>query len=67
MIQETKPDVVIVTTTDCFDEKYIVRALKLGCNVISEKPIAINAEQCQHIAEAENHSGTCEIITLAST
>ena len=57
MIQETKPDLVIVTTTDCFHEKYIVRALELGCNVISEKPIAINAEQCQHITDAENRTG----------
>jgi predicted dehydrogenase len=57
MIQETKPDVVIVTTTDCFHEKYIVRALELGCNVITEKPVAIDAEQCQRIADAENRSG----------
>lgn len=57
MIQETKPDVVIVTTTDCFHEKYIVRALELGCNVISEKPIAISTEQCQRIADTENRTG----------
>ena len=57
MISETKPDIVIVTTTDCFHEKYIVRALELGCDVISEKPIAITAEQCQHIADTENRTG----------
>jgi predicted dehydrogenase len=57
MIQETKPDIVIVTTTDCFHEKYIVRALELGCDVISEKPIAIGAEQCQRIADTENRTG----------
>ena len=57
MIQEAKPDIVIVTTTDCFHEKYIVRALELGCNVISEKPIAINAEQCQRITDTENRTG----------
>lgn len=57
MVQETKPDIVIVTTTDCFHEQYIVRALELGCNVISEKPLAISAEQCQRIADAENRTG----------
>jgi predicted dehydrogenase len=57
MIQETRPDIVIVTTTDCFHEKYIVRAMELGCNVISEKPIAITAEQCQRIADTENRTG----------
>ncbi len=57
MISETMPDIVIVTTTDCFHEQYIVRALELGCNVISEKPIAINASQCQRITDAENRTG----------
>ncbi len=57
MIQETKPDIVIVTTPDCFHGKYIIRAMELGCDVISEKPIAIDAEQCQRIADAENRTG----------
>lgn len=57
MVQESKPDIVIVTTPDCFHEKYIVRALELGCNVITEKPIAINAEQCQRITDTENRTG----------
>lgn len=57
MIHETSPDMVLVTTTDCFHEKYIVRALELGCDVISEKPIAITAQQCQHIADTENSTG----------
>jgi len=57
MIRETKPDVVIVTTTDCFHEKYIVRAMELGCDVISEKSIAIDADQCQRIADAEVRTG----------
>jgi predicted dehydrogenase len=57
MIRGAKPDIVIVTTTDCFHEKYTVRALELGCDVISEKPIAIDADQCQRIADAESKSG----------
>jgi predicted dehydrogenase len=57
MIKETRPDVVIVTTTDCFHEKYIVRAMELGCDVISEKSIAIDADQCQRIADTEASTG----------
>jgi predicted dehydrogenase len=57
MITETKPDIVIVTTIDSFHEKYIVQALELGCDVISEKPIATEADQCQRIADAENRTG----------
>ena len=57
MIKETRPDVVIVTTTDCFHEKYTVRAMELGCDVISEKSIAIDADQCQRIADTEAKTG----------
>jgi predicted dehydrogenase len=62
MIRETRPDIVIVTTTDCFHEKYTVRAMELGCNVISEKPIAIDADQCQRIADAESRTGRKVIV-----
>jgi len=62
MIRETQPDIVIVTTTDCFHEKYIVRAMELGCNVITEKPIAIDADQCQRITDTENRTGKKVIV-----
>ena len=54
---ETKPDAVIVTTIDGFHEKYIVRSHEPGCNVISEKPTTISAEQCQRITETECRTG----------
>lgn len=57
MINEQKPDVVIVTTTDCHHVDYIVRALELGCDVISEKPIATEADQCQRILDVEQKTG----------
>jgi predicted dehydrogenase len=57
MINETKPDMVIVTTPDSLHEKYIVRSLELGCDVISEKSISTTAEQCQRIIDTENRTG----------
>ena len=57
MINETKPDIILVTTPDSFHEKYIIRALELGCEVISEKSIATTAEQCQRITDTENRTG----------
>ncbi len=57
MLREQKPDFVIVTTTDNVHVDYIVRAMELGCNVISEKPIATDELQCQRILEAEKKSG----------
>lgn len=57
MIKEQKPDIVIVTTVDSFHVDYIVRAMELGCDVISEKPIATEAEQCQRIIDTEKKTG----------
>jgi predicted dehydrogenase len=57
MIQQTNPDLVIVTTTDCFHADYVVRAMELGCDTLSEKPLATEAEQCQRILDAEAKTG----------
>lgn len=57
MIREQKPDIVIVTTVDSFHVDYIVRAMELGCDVISEKPIATEADQCQRILDTEKKTG----------
>lgn len=57
MILETKPDMVIVTTTDCFHAKYVKLALEHGCDVICEKPLVTDAQQGQEILDAEKRSG----------
>jgi predicted dehydrogenase len=62
MIQETRPDAVIVTTTDCFHAEYVVRALELGCDAISEKPLVTEAAQARDILEAEARTGR-EVVT----
>ncbi len=64
MIRETKPDTIIVTTTDCFHAKYISLALALGCDVISEKPLITEAQQGQEVLEAEQKSGKKIITTF---
>ena len=57
MIAEGKPDTVIVTTPDCFHDKYIVRALELGCDAITEKPMTIDETRCQRIIDAAGKTG----------
>jgi predicted dehydrogenase len=57
MVAQTRPDVVMVTTTDCFHAKYICRALELGCYAMTEKPMAIDEKQCQEIRDAERKYG----------
>lgn len=57
MISETKPDAVIICTPDCFHYKYAVRAMELGCDVIVEKPLATEADQCQMLLDTELKTG----------
>lgn len=57
MIATEKPDVVIVTSVDRTHHTYIIRALELGCNVITEKPMTIDAEKCQEIIDTVDRTG----------
>ncbi len=57
MVRETKPEFVIVTTIDGTHHEYIVRAMELGCDVISEKPLTTTAEKYQQIVAARNRTG----------
>ena len=57
MIAAEKPDTVIVTSVDRTHHDYIVRAMELGCDVISEKPMTVDAESCRSILEAVERTG----------
>lgn len=57
MITENKPDVVIVTTPDGYHHDYICRAMNLGCDVMVEKPMTIDAEKCRQILDVRRKTG----------
>lgn len=57
MIKETKPDVVIVTTVDAFHDFYIIRAMELGCDAITEKPMTTDDEKCRNVLDAVKRTG----------
>lgn len=57
MIEEQKPDVVIVTSIDRTHHKYIVKAMEMGCDVISEKPMTVDEDKCAEILEAIDRTG----------
>ncbi|MDL4842307.1 Gfo/Idh/MocA family oxidoreductase [Aquibacillus rhizosphaerae] len=57
MIATEKPDTVIVTSVDRTHHTYIIRALELGCDVVTEKPMTIDAEKCQSIIDTINKTG----------
>lgn len=57
MIAQEKPDAVIVTTVDRTHDYYIVRAMELGVDVVSEKPMTTDQEKCQSILDAVERTG----------
>lgn len=62
MISDTSPDIIIVTTVDGFHHKYIIRAMELDCDVITEKPMTIDSEKCQAIVDTQKKTGrTCTV------
>ena len=64
MLGETKPDTVIVTTTDAWHHEYIARALDAGCDVISEKPLTTTLDRLKTIDEAIHRSGKSLRVTF---
>ena len=64
MVAETRPDAVIVTTMDAAHHHYIIRAMELGCDVISEKPMTIDAEKACAIFEAIARTGRALRVTF---
>ncbi len=64
MIEIHKPDVVIVTSMDRTHHKYICRAMELGCDVITEKPMTVDPEKCQQIIDTKNRTGRKLTVTF---
>ena len=64
MVNNSRPDTVIVTTTDCFHANYICRAMNLGCDVITEKPLATDEKMAQDILDTERKTGKKLVVTF---
>lgn len=57
MLLQQKPHTVIVCTPDHLHHEFIVKALHAGCEVISEKPLTIDAEKARIIFDAVARTG----------
>ena len=57
MVADTKPDIVIVMTMESAHHLYIRRAMELGCDVITEKPLTIDIEKLNIIYDAIERTG----------
>ena len=57
MLDEQQVDRVIVTSIDRTHHHYIIRSLEAGRDVISEKPMTIDADKCRAVLEAVGRTG----------
>jgi predicted dehydrogenase len=64
MINESKPDAVIVTPVDRYHHEYIIKSLKAGITAITEKPMTIDAQKCNEILETEKQTGKSVKVTF---
>lgn len=64
MVAAEKPDVVIVTSIDRTHHLYIIRALELGCDAISEKPMTTDENKCKEIFDAIRKTGKTLRVTF---
>ena len=64
MLDELKPDAVLVTTPDGHHHEYIIRALDKGCDVYTEKPMTNAEEKCRAIREAERRNNRNVVVTF---
>lgn len=64
MLEEQRVDTVIVTSIDRTHHQYIIRAMELGRDVITEKPMTIDAPRCQAILDAQYRTGRTLTVTF---
>lgn len=64
MLDELKPDAVIVATADSYHHEYIIRSMKKGYDVFTEKPITMSQENCLAIKKAEKEAGKKVTVTF---
>ncbi len=56
MLDETKPELVLVTTMDSTHDEFIVKSLKRDIDVLTEKPMTTDEKKCNDIVKAERNS-----------
>ena len=64
MLATAKPDLVIVTTVDATHDKFIVKGLEAGIDVVTEKPMTTDEAKCQTILDAAEKSSGELIVAL---
>lgn len=64
MLEEVKPDTVIVTSIDSTHDDYVIRSLRAGCDVICEKPLTTTFEKAMNIKKVQEETGKDVVVTF---
>jgi predicted dehydrogenase len=64
MLDKERVDVVVVTTVDRTHDEYIVAALDAGRDVVTEKPMTVDAPRCRRILDTARRSGRSVTVTF---
>ncbi len=64
MLRDTRPDTVVICTIDREHDYYIKESLRAGCDVVSEKPMTVNAEKCGQILTTVKETGRSVRVTF---
>ena len=57
LLKNEKPDVVDICTPSYLHAELSIKALEGGCNVLCEKPMSINSDDCKRVMKAAEKSG----------
>ncbi|MER7894002.1 Gfo/Idh/MocA family oxidoreductase [Micromonospora sp. NPDC094482] len=57
MLTKERVDTVLVTSVDVTHDEYVVAALRAGRDVITEKPMTVDAARCRRILDAVAQTG----------
>ncbi len=64
MLTDQRVDTAIVTSVDRTHHRYIIAAMEAGCDVITEKPLTVDAEKCQAIIDTQKRTGRKLTVTF---
>lgn len=66
LFKNEKIDVVSVTSPNAFHAEHAVAALKNGCHVLCEKPLALSMKEAQRIQKAAQSAGTIFMVAFSN-
>ncbi|MCP4176239.1 MAG: Gfo/Idh/MocA family oxidoreductase [bacterium] len=65
MLNECKPDIVSIAVPNVFHKEMTIKALKAGCHVLCEKPMAMNSSEAKEMLEVSKNVNKRLMINFA--